>query len=177
MTNQCRRPPLPFYDSPDGTCRLCGNPVSKPLRNWHPECAKAYSLAVNSGTQRARVWERDKGVCAHCGKATRLWQADHIVPLHSLPQSTLDDFPNCLRFWDIENLQTLCTSPCHQAKSAKEATNRAKVKRIRNKHLGIKRKTKKIQSRPFPKSQKLLTRTLKTAPRIDFEPTELPLPH
>lgn len=134
MTNSCRRPPLPFYESPKGTCRWCGGAVVHPHRNWHPECAKAYGLAVNSGDQRNAVYARDKAVCKQCGVPVKMWQADHIVPLHSIPPSQLADHPACLRFWDLQNLQTLCY-PHHNAKSALEATVRAKVKRIATKAL------------------------------------------
>lgn len=147
MTNSCRRPPLPFYQAPKGTCRWCGQTVMAPARNWHPECAAAYSLAINSGSQRATVWQRDKGVCKGCGGTHQQWQADHIVPLHSITPSQLEDYPNCLRFWSIENLQTLCTNPCHNAKSAAEATIRAKVKRIRARIDGTRRERKKVPTR------------------------------
>ena len=135
MTNSCRRPPLPFFRSPKGICRWCGSSIAPPLRNWHPKCAAAYKLAINSGSQRNAVWQRDKGVCACCGKSPKGWQADHITPLHSIPPSQLEDYPACLRFWSIDNLQTLCTVPCHQNKTAREATSRAKVLRLRKKQL------------------------------------------
>ena len=158
MTNSCRRPPLPFYGSPKGFCRWCGEPVTPPLRNWHPECAAAYNLAINSGSQRNAVWARDKGVCKQCGVPVKMWQADHIVPLHSIPPSQLEDYPNCLRFWCIENLQTLCYDH-HTAKTAAEATARAKVKRIRARIEGTRRARKKLPTRqPYRDTTKYLDR-------------------
>lgn len=134
MTNSCRRPPLPFYNSPKGKCRWCGEDVAPPLRNWHTDCAKAYNLAINSGTQRQTVYARDKGVCKECAAPARLWQADHITALYSIPPSQLADYPACLRFWRAENLQTLCYDH-HTKKTSLEATERAKTKRIAVKNL------------------------------------------
>lgn len=74
---------------------------------------------------RAEVFERDKGVCAECGEHDPDWQADHRIPLwkaHGLG----DDWFNSL-----ENVQTLCRrNRCHARKSAREAAERAKYRRI-----------------------------------------------
>lgn len=53
------------------------------------------------------------------------WHADHVVPLW-LADPT--DYPRCLRFWSLDNLQTLC-EPCHREKTDIEAATRAKMKR------------------------------------------------
>lgn len=62
---------------------------------------------------RQHVFFRDEGVCADCGKKHRYnngdWQADHIQPLF-LAFGDPD-------FWEPENVQILCTDPCHKAKS------------------------------------------------------------
>lgn len=159
MTNSCRRPPLPFYASPKGTCRWCGKSVAFPLRNWHPECASAYNLAVNSGTQRAIVYARDKGVCKKCGVPVKMWQADHIVPLHSIPPSQIDDYPGVLRFWCADNLQTLCY-PHHNEKTAQEATQRAKVKRIKARIDGTRRQRPKVaQRQPWKPNTRYIDRS------------------
>lgn len=55
------------------------------------------------------------------------WQADHIVPLWSVDRAL--PIADLLRFWTIENLQTLCTD-CHAAKSAREAAERAARRRL-----------------------------------------------
>ena len=57
---------------------------------------------------RRAVLERDGYRCVQCGKAGRL-EVDHIVPLH------LGGAP-----YDMRNLQTLCRTPCHFAKSRRE---------------------------------------------------------
>lgn len=54
------------------------------------------------------------------------WQADHIVPLWSVDRS--EPWPQVLRWWSLDNLQTLCL-PCHDAKCAAEAAARASLRR------------------------------------------------
>jgi 5-methylcytosine-specific restriction endonuclease McrA len=75
-----------------------------------------------------------------------MWQADHIVALHTIPPSQLEDYPACLRFWCADNLQTLCYDH-HTKKTAQEATVRAKVKRIRARIEGTRRERKKVPTR------------------------------
>lgn len=124
-------------------------------RNWHPGCVTKYLIATQSQAQRKACWERDRGKCAGCGVvATKpgwrrggtvymygyltgeysavwpvtidLWDADHITPLWSAPADmALSDRE---RWFGLENLQTLCRA-CHKAKSAREAKERAEVKR------------------------------------------------
>lgn len=54
---------------------------------------------------RAQVWDRDGGVCQHCGVTCNGgdWHADHIIPLSKLGTN------------DLANLQVLC-SRCNQQK-------------------------------------------------------------
>lgn len=47
-----------------------------------------------------------------------------------------------------KNLQLLC-DPCHKAKTALDVKLKAKVARVRKRHLGITRPRQKIQSRGF----------------------------
>ncbi|NUB07104.1 HNH endonuclease [Azospirillum sp. Vi22] len=54
------------------------------------------------------------------------WEADHIAPLWKVDRSLPWD--EQIRFWSIDNLQTLCR-PCHKTKSAREAAERATLKR------------------------------------------------
>ena len=113
-----------------GRCRVCGLPVLKsdgsPNRRrmyhrgeaWESRnCLEEYSLAEFSSHTKFRVWERDHGKCAACGrqcsdwyKATD-WEADHIVPL-------VDGGG-----FGMDNLQTLCKD-CHRTKTAKENRER-----------------------------------------------------
>lgn len=118
-------------------------------RNWHPECVHTYKLSWPEYA-RAHVWKRDHGRCAACGEIREgvkrgrtlhpwlprnadfnalvevgpycdfeigpVWDLDHIVPLKDGGAHTL------------ENMQTLC-QPCHKAKTAREAGERARRKR------------------------------------------------
>jgi 5-methylcytosine-specific restriction endonuclease McrA len=143
-----RRPEIPFTDAPRGTCRWCGQyivvesgqregEVNK-RRRWHPACVDIYNVS-DPREARRRIRKRDRGHCARCGVDTykvrrefmkikrgrfdsiraagykprkSFWELDHIVPL-------IDDGSH-----DDDNLQTLCT-PCHSAKTAEEASERA----------------------------------------------------
>lgn len=82
-------------------------------------------VAVQQGTERLRgttwrnirdrIMRRDAGLCQVCKEAGRLSvaaQVDHKVPLFMGGSN------------DDSNLQAIC-DPCHTAKSAQEATNRA----------------------------------------------------
>ena len=68
-------------------------------------------LKLNSGRWRRvrlEVLERDGWRCVQCGKAGVL-EVDHITPLE------LGGEP-----WALANLQTLCRTPCHWAKTTIE---------------------------------------------------------
>ena len=137
-----RRPPLPATFTNKrvpGFCRWCGLEIvekGKRLtrRSWHPECVTAYFIATSSTAQRRALWERDKGVCRQCGLDTlakalserpewyhahlklgvstsKYWQADHVVALINAERD--------LKFWTLENLQTLCTE-CHKKKTKQD---------------------------------------------------------
>jgi 5-methylcytosine-specific restriction endonuclease McrA len=103
-------------------------------RFWHPECVVAHNIAHRSATQRRALSKRDHWWCAGCGQQCnvypdyRAWEADHIVPLWSVPDGI--DIKDRDRFWGISNLQTLC-GECHRRKSAREAdirkTQRARI--------------------------------------------------
>lgn len=60
--------------------------------------------------------------CAHCKKAVKKLQVDHIIPVgptpgskNATPDITWDGFINRL-FCDVSNLQALC-KPCHKVKT------------------------------------------------------------
>lgn len=148
-----RRLSIPFSRAPMGECRWCGKPILKEdgepnrRRNWHPECVHAYKLSWPDYA-RIHVWKRDHGRCAACGKVREgvkrgrlvypwrnpqnpdqvevgpycdfgigpVWDLDHRAPLKDGGAHTLD------------NMQTLC-QPCHKAKTAREAGERARRKR------------------------------------------------
>ncbi len=74
------------------------------------------AIVRNAGL-RAKVWERDEGVCCDCGRFSPRWQHDHARPLSMGGADTL------------ENSVTRCQS-CHRRKSNNETTARAKADRL-----------------------------------------------
>ena len=100
-----RRIGIPFPQAARGKCRFCGQPIirdGKPNKrfNWHPDCVDSYMMQFSSHA-RERVRNRDRGKCASCGRRSRTWEHDHIVPLKDGGSHAL------------ENMQTLCV-PCHK---------------------------------------------------------------
>lgn len=107
-----RKPPKPSDGSP-----------YKP--DW-----KKYGVLATSVSQRKALWERDHGICCKCLlDVGQLFEAEHSFPLHLVDRS---DYPNCLRYWSISNLETICPK-CHKPKSAKERKENAKTKRMARK--------------------------------------------
>lgn len=139
MTN--RRPPVPdtFHRAVGGRCKWCAQPITYPAghdkagqpmtrRYWHGECADDYKAHAWPKVQEAVVVKRDGYCCRACGHDTKghSREIDHIVPLWSVDRKA----EGALRFWGPVNLQVLCV-PCHKAKSAREAAERAAIKRQR----------------------------------------------
>lgn len=78
---------------------------------------------------RLRIFGRTEG---HCAKCTRelvpgRWECDHIIPLILGGRHAED------------NLQPLCDDPCHPAKTKLDVKLKAKVARVRKRHIGIKK--------------------------------------
>lgn len=174
-----RLPPMPAV-SGRGRCRWCAEKIVYgeghkragqiiTRRTWHEPCVRIYKIAAWGEATRRAVYQRDKGVCAECKKASGrrqvgwnrkpaqwipfeqfawlmpsseldpssycsrvwpnwenlAWEADHIVPLWSLPE--MIPFDQRERWWGLENLQTLCEAH-HKAKSAREAALRAALR-------------------------------------------------
>lgn len=71
--------PLKTPLAPDGTklCKCgCGQPVGKGRRSWAgEECVEKWSIANNPQHVRMRLYQRDKGVCAKCGRNAERAQA------------------------------------------------------------------------------------------------------
>lgn len=78
---------------------------------------------------RARIFDKFEGRCAKCGRDLKPghWQCDHVIPLIIGGRHAED------------NLQPLCTVPCHQAKSKLDMKLKAKVARVRKRHLGLRK--------------------------------------
>jgi len=89
-----------------------------------------------------RVAERAGRCCKRCGlevKGKLRAAFDHAIPLILGGENR------------ESNLQFLC-EPCHAAKTKLDVKLKAKVARVRKKHLGIKTSRAKIQSRGFAKA-------------------------
>ncbi|WP_407304016.1 HNH endonuclease [Acinetobacter sp.] len=130
-----RTPPKPawFDEVSEGTCRWCNEKIG-PTRtgraskaHWHKECYEEYELLFHASTTRQAVWKRDHGKCRSCGKqcdrkGANGWDMDHITPLIEANGE--------MKYWTLENLQTLC-KPCHKAKTSAEATQRALARKTK----------------------------------------------
>jgi 5-methylcytosine-specific restriction endonuclease McrA len=87
---------------------------------------------------KLEAFTRSKGICEGCTARLSAGQYayDHIK------RDTDGGLPT------LENCAVLCT-PCHTAKTAGEAPIGAKNNRVRNKHLGIKKRKRTIPGRRF----------------------------
>ena len=131
-----RKPPMPRW-VPAGHCRYCAQPIVYPAGHdkagqriprlsWHPRCVKPYRVAAFSSDQRSALRAAAKPLpvkCFLCGANQRVdlmfeWDADHIVPLWSLPANVALNRRAC--FWSKSNLWVLCRT-CHAAKTKREA--------------------------------------------------------
>jgi 5-methylcytosine-specific restriction endonuclease McrA len=129
------RDSLPQGENGRALCRWCNLEVPQGRFTFCSEwCVEEWRLRSNPAHLRERVFERDRGVCALCGrdcvaewshirrlrggarlKAHRewrlggrksLWDADHIVPV-------IEGGGEC----DLTNMRTLCLR-CHRAHTA-----------------------------------------------------------
>lgn len=144
----------PSYDAnrQNGNCKWCNEPLPRKKDGgisrswfWHGPCGDAHALMTDLGLHRRALLERDGDLCADCGlPACGPLEIDHVVPLWSVDRQA----PEAAKYWTVENLQLL-GQPCHKKKSALEAKQRAKEKRIRKRLNGERRERPKIQSQPF----------------------------
>lgn len=88
---------------------------------------------------KLRIHERAEGRCAKCGLEANPGQYDHAISLILGGRNA------------ESNIQLLCI-PCHKAKSRLDVKLKAKVARVRKKHLGITSPRVKIASRGFAKA-------------------------
>ena len=83
---------------------------------------------------KIRVHAKAEGCCAKCGVEALTGQYDHAIPL-------------ILGGMNREsNIQFLCV-PCHRSKTSLDVKLKAKVARVRKRHLGIKKPSKFACSR------------------------------
>ncbi len=56
------------------SCRWCQGSVPKPRRTFcGAECVHQWKLRTRPSYLRARVWARDRGICAECGVDAKSW--------------------------------------------------------------------------------------------------------
>lgn len=75
---------------------------------------------------KLRVFERSEGRCSKCTVSASTGQYDHTIPLILGGENR------------ESNLSLLCV-PCHAAKTKLDVKLKAKVARVRQRHLGIKK--------------------------------------
>lgn len=137
-------------------CRGCGAPVPKGRRNWCGQvCIDDHLLRNNPATARAKTFERDRGVCALCGRDAeaierrlREWLRADPYPyqrrsrrellrrlgLIKLVDRTLWEMDHIVPVIEggggcgLDNLRTLCV-PCHRAETRALAKRRAEQRR------------------------------------------------
>ena len=94
---------------------------------------------------RVRVFERFGGICQLSRRkimAGEKWELDHIIPLIAGGRHAED------------NLQPVLVAP-HKLKTRDDVADKAKVARIRAKHLGQWPKGQRIRSRGFEKRRQV----------------------
>ena len=132
-----RKFPMPQHPKDQtgiGWCRWCGgriiekNGQPSKRRTWHAGCLETYFVHTRLDAQRAFLAERDGRKCAECG-TPGLGEVDHKIPLWKV-----QDLPDEERrkYFGPENIWALCLR-CHQAKTAKEAAERARLRKSRRK--------------------------------------------
>jgi 5-methylcytosine-specific restriction endonuclease McrA len=75
---------------------------------------------------RVRIFDRAKGICHITGRKIRAgekWEIEHVTPLADGGEHRESNLAPALKW-------------AHQEKTRAEATSRAKVRRIRKKHIG-----------------------------------------
>ncbi len=144
------KPEWPPEQTGNGWCRWCGKAVDPKSgrRTWHERCLNEFWLHTDLTAQTRFLMKRDGPACAHCGdlghwidagdlnpwrrpsdesrgnliKWSMELQVDHVVALWKVLH-----LPDVQRraFFGPVNLWLLC-GPCHKAKTAIEAAERAR---------------------------------------------------
>lgn len=143
---------LQIKQSPEGRnlCRFCSAEVFPPRRTLcSAECAHEWMIRTNIRYARRCVRKRDKNICANCKidcaalrkmlnalpTSERYEKAEKLgIPKHRAFSGSLWDLDHIIPVWEnggicgLDNMQILCCK-CHAEKSAKEATQRAILKK------------------------------------------------
>lgn len=94
---------------------------------------------------RSRVFLAHGGICHISGRkigAGEKWDLDHVVALINEGENRESNLAPALR-------------DKHREKTAQDVAEKSKVERIRQKHLGIYKSARPMQSRPFPKRSEI----------------------
>lgn len=126
-------------------CRFCQTEVPRGRRTFCSDrCVKEYRIRSSGAALRAAVYERDRGVCALCGRdcaaleqelwrlRERRWQSDQDMERYQARLRELALSPYQLHVWEadhivpvaegggecgLENIRTLCIW-CHRKVTA-----------------------------------------------------------
>lgn len=136
--------PTELPKGPNGRalCRTCGTETAPPRRTFCSDaCVDWWRIRHDPEFAKARVFERDRGICVECSTDTiadirhklpelpvprgkrvprrflSRFDMDHIVPV-------VEGGGSC----GLENLRTLC-KPCHRKATAALAKRRAEARR------------------------------------------------
>ncbi len=113
-----RRPPRPPHEG-SGSCPMCGEKPEQKRRRWHPECVELWHYIAFPQRALSLLIKMHGRRCWSCGHVGGFLELEHIRPLWSLTEAERREY----RWWLPFNLQLLCT-PCHRAKTAREARER-----------------------------------------------------
>lgn len=91
-----------------------------------PEWCGSNDDAAIPSRVKVRIYDRFEGRCVVCTQTPTAFEIDHIVPLILGGEHREG------------NMQLIC-KPCHKAKSKLDVKLKAKVARVRKRHLGIKK--------------------------------------
>lgn len=104
---------------------MCGDRVQPPQRTWHKDCSAIWALACEPKILRHHLEVFGGRDCHECGREPGLY-IDHRRPLWSLDEEERRE----LRWWLPFNTQLL-GKVCHDAKTRREAGDRARRDRSR----------------------------------------------
>jgi hypothetical protein len=127
MKHRTPSKPESYLNPQKGICKWCGKNIYRApdvinkRAFWHKSCLFEYKMIFWPNFTRTRVYMRDKGLCANCGKTKKKWHVDHILPLI--------DSQGDMKFWLLENLQILCVK-CHKIKTKIESKERALKRKL-----------------------------------------------
>jgi 5-methylcytosine-specific restriction protein A len=128
--------------------------MARPIPEW---IGKHHGVNIPPRV-RQRIYDRDNGVCHLCAlpiKPGETWQADHVVALINGGEHR-------------ETNLAPAHGHCHVGKSAIDVKEKAKVAKVRGKHIGAIRPKQTIQSAPFPKPDKQRSSKSALPPKIIY---------